>query len=765
MKKNAALLLGRLLILLTLFAASAASAQLYDAPGYGASSYKNNYFSDNAQTQQYYADNAHTQYYSSADIGYSPPPVDQITDVTQVVNGMDYFWDALTYVSGQTWPNAVPSPADGSAQTDSDSYLGTSGTPGGNNPTYGTNNWVMTGSALFTAQHANPSQIAMMQNTSSGNGWSWFARAKTGNTVLTDPTPAANGTGYAINNLVTTALVDSTGKTVATTASVYKVTSINGGGGILTVAINNGGKYISQPQGTMAVVSTTGSGTGATFNVIVSPALNTVFATANGTGDTGVNISTDSGGNFKLTRYDGTGSKTATAAYKLAIGQTYNLYVEYSQVYGQVYFSVNGQPLLGAAAAWTSHPTGSATYGFTMGSGPNGNTKYMPAGTLLYAQGVVNHAMNQTEVSYLDSWLNSYYSNNLPAGVPGQVASVSAMPDDGQVNLAWAQPADNAAAITDYVVQYKLDASPTWLTFSHSPSPNLFNTVTGITDGQLYDFREAAVNSQGQGPFSAVQTATPVANGTAPYDVSQLKLTLPVNSAGQRFGNAVEVNYGGSPDLATFTDAWFGRANGQFILNVPDGGANTSTTTYARTEFRNNNNIPNTQGACDTLKTAVLAIPASQKVIIDQIHSPSGAEAKIEFLGSGSSGTGKIYGIFAPDQTIIDPVTGKPKAYTNDIKTGMTTGSGSQTVIQMCYTTSPYDLKIWLDGRAGVGPSPPGTTPDYDFNAVNSPAVFDMSHNSDATYYFKRGAYFDNNSFQGNIAQVVHYTQAGIYHP
>lgn len=756
-------ILNFLLIFTVLLGSFAAQAQLYDAPGAARSTYQNNYFSNDILTQPYYSDDAHTEYYSSADIGYIPPPPSQITDITQVVNGMDYFWDALPYVSGQTWPNSVPFPADGSTQTASDTWLGTSGTPGANNPTYGTNNWIMTGTSEFTAKSSNPTQINTMQNTSTGNGWSWFARAKTGNTVLTDPTPAVNGTGYAVNDHITMVLVDSTGHTVATVASVFKVTTINGSGGILTVAITTGGTYTQQPNGTMAVASTTGSGTGAKLNVVVSPALNTMFATANANGDTGVIVSTDSSGNFKLTRYDGTGSKTTTAPYKLNIGQTYNLYIEYSQVYGNIYFSVNGQPLQSIPAAWTSLPSGTATDAFLIGNQP-GNTKYMPAGTLLYAEGIVNHAMNQTELNYLDTWLNVYYGNNIIPGVPAQVNGISAMPDDTQVNSAWAQPANNAAAIMDYTIEYKLDSSPTWLVWSHTSSPNLFATITGLTNGLLYDEKIAAVNSFGTGPFSSVVTFTPVVNGTAPYDLSPYKLTLPVNSAGQRTGSAATIFYGGTPDLATYTGAFFGRANGQFIFADPDGGADTSSSNFSRSELRNNFNIPYATASCDTLKTQVNSIPAGGKVVIDQIHSPNGAEAKIQFLGSSSPGTGKIYGIFAPDQTDIDPATHKARAYTNDILTGLTTG-GAANVIQMCYIQASNDLKIWLNGNAGVGPNPPLTTPDFDFNTVNSPKTFNMMNNTDLTYYYKRGAYYDDNLLQGNFAIVTHYTQAGAYHP
>ena len=68
---------------------------------------------------------------------------------------------------------------------------------------------------------------------------------------------------------------------------------------------------------------------------------------------------------------------------------------------------------------------------------------------------------------------------------------------------------NGGSAITDYVVQYSINNS-TWITFNDGVSTATSATVTGLTNGTLYYFRVAAVNSVGTGPYTSSVTATPV---------------------------------------------------------------------------------------------------------------------------------------------------------------------------------------------------------------------------------------------------------------
>ncbi len=98
----------------------------------------------------------------------------------------------------------------------------------------------------------------------------------------------------------------------------------------------------------------------------------------------------------------------------------------------------------------------------------------------------------------------------------------------GQVKLTWTAPADNGAAITDYVIESSLDGT-TWTTVNDGVSTATTYTVSGLTNGTRYSFRVAAKNGVGLGPWSQVVEATPVAVPAAP---SGLTAVAPITGLG-----------------------------------------------------------------------------------------------------------------------------------------------------------------------------------------------------------------------------------------
>ncbi len=71
------------------------------------------------------------------------------------------------------------------------------------------------------------------------------------------------------------------------------------------------------------------------------------------------------------------------------------------------------------------------------------------------------------------------------------------------VSLAWVVPVKaNASAVTDYIVQYRLQGSSTWITFRDGTSTARKATVTGLIKGRVYEFRIAAKNKAGTGTWS-----------------------------------------------------------------------------------------------------------------------------------------------------------------------------------------------------------------------------------------------------------------------
>jgi ELWxxDGT repeat protein len=78
------------------------------------------------------------------------------------------------------------------------------------------------------------------------------------------------------------------------------------------------------------------------------------------------------------------------------------------------------------------------------------------------------------------------------------------------VALVWAAPASvNIGAVTDYIVQYRLQGSSTWITFRDGTSTARKATVTGLIKGRVYEFRIAAKNKAGTGTWGSAVLGRP----------------------------------------------------------------------------------------------------------------------------------------------------------------------------------------------------------------------------------------------------------------
>jgi hypothetical protein len=147
----------------------------------------------------------------------------------------------------------------------------------------------------------------------------------------------------------------------------------------------------------------------------------------------------------------------------------------------------------------------------------------------------------------------SYSANSAvvtPSTVPDQCSPPTCIRGISQVTLNWTAPANNGAAITNYVVQRKLSsqADTAYVIVPHAASSSTTLLDTSLVNGSSYVFRIAAVNVKGQGAFSnASQIVTPGANppsaptnviATAgvfvPYIISNVRLdwTDPVDDGG-----------------------------------------------------------------------------------------------------------------------------------------------------------------------------------------------------------------------------------------
>jgi SpoIID/LytB domain protein len=87
--------------------------------------------------------------------------------------------------------------------------------------------------------------------------------------------------------------------------------------------------------------------------------------------------------------------------------------------------------------------------------------------------------------------------------VPSAPASLQSTPGSRTVKVSWLAPPDGGVAISDYVVHYRRKGYTSWSLFRDGVSADTHAHVGGLTNGVVYQFRVAAKNGVGAGPWSA----------------------------------------------------------------------------------------------------------------------------------------------------------------------------------------------------------------------------------------------------------------------
>lgn len=111
--------------------------------------------------------------------------------------------------------------------------------------------------------------------------------------------------------------------------------------------------------------------------------------------------------------------------------------------------------------------------------------------------------------NYFDAYLVAQTRTTLTPSPPGAPTGLTTAPGDTKMDLTWSPSFTGGSAITDYVVQYRLYGATTWTTFADGVGTTASATVTGLTNGTAYEFRVAAVNALGTGPFCGAMPGTP----------------------------------------------------------------------------------------------------------------------------------------------------------------------------------------------------------------------------------------------------------------
>ncbi len=124
-----------------------------------------------------------------------------------------------------------------------------------------------------------------------------------------------------------------------------------------------------------------------------------------------------------------------------------------------------------------------------------------------------------------------------PVAVPTAPTGLAATVGDTQVSLSWTLPTDSGV-LTKVQVRHKADTATNWEAWADLAADATTHTVTGLTNGQLYNFEVRAVNASGGGAAAAV-SATPTPAPGAPTKLSAVPgdtevvvlWTLPTNTS------------------------------------------------------------------------------------------------------------------------------------------------------------------------------------------------------------------------------------------
>ncbi len=125
--------------------------------------------------------------------------------------------------------------------------------------------------------------------------------------------------------------------------------------------------------------------------------------------------------------------------------------------------------------------------------------------------------------------------------------------------LSWSAPTDDGGSpIIDYIIRYKNSTLP-FTTFSDGKSNSITSVITGLTNGEQYKFRVAAVNEIGRGAF----TNTVVPN-------AETITITPDTGSGSSTDDCVNIKYGCYvPGIATVD------LGGKIIFSNTDSAAHT----------------------------------------------------------------------------------------------------------------------------------------------------------------------------------------------
>ncbi|MGR3913202.1 MAG: fibronectin type III domain-containing protein [Gammaproteobacteria bacterium] len=189
-----------------------------------------------------------------------------------------------------------------------------------------------------------------------------------------------------------------------------------------------------------------------------------------------------------------------------------------------------------------------------------------------------------------------------PPGIPQSVTSTRT---DQTLTLSWFAPDDDGGtAISDYKVRWRNVGSSVWTNppgaAGESAGADLSHTLSGLTNGIIYEVQVAAVNSLGAGAWSASHQNTPKAVPSMPRGLAvtgnsgrlNLNWTAPANDSGNAIsGYAVRWAEGAGSSAWVIPPGASGRATGMTATAYALRDLKSATTYEVQIAARNGNGL------------------------------------------------------------------------------------------------------------------------------------------------------------------------------
>ena len=236
-----------------------------------------------------------------------------------------------------------------------------------------------------------------------------------------------------------------------------------------------------------------------------------------------------------------TGTGTSTTITGLTNGTTYNVRVRASNAEGASEWSssatgtpattptVPGAPTVTnqfgeLVVSWTAPATGGAAitdYDIqykTSSATVWTDHSFTGTGTSTTITGLTLGTLYDVRIQATNGVGSSGYSSSTsgtPATVPNQPNPPIVTRGNTQLSVSWAAPANNGSPIIDYDVRYAVVGAETWTTHAFTGT-GTSTTITGLTNGQVYNVGIRATNAIGSSSWATSGNVIPATNPAAP---------------------------------------------------------------------------------------------------------------------------------------------------------------------------------------------------------------------------------------------------------